>query len=51
MDRNPVNVMSVSAVQVALRKESVDRNYSRLFLGRDAPVALRKESVDRNPLS
>ena len=26
MDRNPINVMSASAVQVALRKESVDRN-------------------------
>ena len=36
---------------VALRKESVDRNY---YADKDADwvrgVALRKESVDRNPL-
>ena len=34
---------------VALRKESVDRNYPRLSGGfGDRKVALRKESVDRN---
>ena len=35
---------------VALRKESVDRNYNLvLWVLRKVPVALRKESVDRNP--
>ena len=37
--------------RVALRKESVDRNYppiKPLEIGKN--VALRKESVDRNPL-
>ena len=35
---------------VALRKESVDRNYIIKITGnRPAAVALRKESVDRNP--
>ena len=33
---------------VALRKESVDRNTSCLFVLPGAGVALRKESVDRN---
>ena len=33
---------------VALRKESVDRNYSHASKYRRIPVALRKESVDRN---
>ena len=35
---SPIDVLAVSAV--ALRKESVDRNYSRLFFGRDAPKSL-----------
>ena len=33
---------------VALRKESVDRNYGRTLKEVQAKVALRKESVDRN---
>ena len=33
---------------VALRKESVDRNTSRLSINSMTHVALRKESVDRN---
>ena len=33
---------------VALRKESVDRNESKLTYYSPSPVALRKESVDRN---
>ena len=36
---------------VALRKESVDRNYAANAVDQILPgVALRKESVDRNPL-
>ena len=36
-------------IMVALRKESVDRNYLSLNTQqRHLPVALRKESVDRN---
>ena len=34
--------------RVALRKESVDRNYRVRFFVSGKPVALRKESVDRN---
>ena len=37
-----------SLADVALRKESVDRNDMVLFIKRTAHVALRKESVDRN---
>ena len=33
---------------VALRKESVDRNVFLTLTVRNVPVALRKESVDRN---
>ena len=33
---------------VALRKESVDRNFIELLLWGAGAVALRKESVDRN---
>ena len=36
------------AVYVALRKESVDRNYHQLTVDFVESVALRKESVDRN---
>ena len=42
--QNIVNTMS----QVALRKESVDRNVLQLTKGDISMVALRKESVDRN---
>ena len=31
MDRNPIDVLAVSALPVALRKESVDRNLNRRF--------------------
>ena len=34
--------------QVALRKESVDRNNPPIKPAEIGPVALRKESVDRN---
>ena len=34
---------------VALRKESVDRNFGASIVQKRTPVALRKESVDRNP--
>ena len=36
------------SVQVALRKESVDRNGEIIVPGPPVMVALRKESVDRN---
>ena len=49
MDRNNTcRLYSAVIVDVALRKESVDRN---LYYGDDltfSDVALRKESVDRN---
>ena len=35
-------------LMVALRKESVDRNYYVDYTGKRRLVALRKESVDRN---
>ena len=41
--------MIVSQV-VALRKESVDRNFQATTLNRYHFVALRKESVDRNKI-
>ena len=34
--------------EVALRKESVDRNPAFIINGQEVDVALRKESVDRN---
>ena len=37
--------------EVALRKESVDRNVFLTLTVRNVPVALRKESVDRNQIS
>ena len=40
--------MGLTTATVALRKESVDRNYFRLANQDAAAVALRKESVDRN---
>ena len=39
-----------SPLNVALRKESVDRNYHQLTVDFVESVALRKESVDRNTL-
>ena len=40
--------VGVMLAAVALRKESVDRNFGHLDRARCHPVALRKESVDRN---
>ena len=40
--------ITVDDVTVALRKESVDRNFHVGNSGPTLPVALRKESVDRN---
>ena len=40
--------LHASAIFVALRKESVDRNTQRLMYALGLAVALRKESVDRN---
>ena len=37
-----------TVVKVALRKESVDRNYNATSNPANKLVALRKESVDRN---
>ena len=49
MDRNkwPVTQDELNA-EVALRKESVDRNFLSAVLIRPWVGALRKESVDRN---
>ena len=44
-------LMLVVSLVVALRKESVDRNFEALFASVPSNVALRKESVDRNVLS
>ncbi len=49
MDRNYCSgYFRFSRLDVALRKESVDRNMFVVFLLLAAGVALRKESVDRN---
>ena len=49
MDRNPADVYyQANAVDVALRKESVDRNQQGRKGQNIKRVALRKESVDRN---
>ena len=50
MDRNPLFVCpSVHESEVALRKESVDRNFIwPVAYDATGHVALRKESVDRN---
>ena len=48
MDRNFVVSPLPWAVDVALRKESVDRNLNVVFAFLRMAVALRKESVDRN---
>ena len=39
----------ISLIDVALRKESVDRKRLILYCALILSVALRKESVDRNP--
>ena len=48
MDRNIASRRCRAASSVALRKESVDRNYTIVMVGLLMCVALRKESVDRN---
>ena len=48
MDRNPCFILIDVKERVALRKESVDRNYRRFRTIQHPQVALRKESVDRN---
>ena len=49
MDRNGLSrVDKVPHQYVALRKESVDRNFMSAFDVLAVSVALRKESVDRN---
>ena len=49
MDRNASALLVYLALIVALRKESVDRNYKERPGQKARPnVALRKESVDRN---
>ena len=48
MDRNVIGDVMGKALAVALRKESVDRNFQTTTLNRYDIVALRKESVDRN---
>ena len=49
MDRNrTVNNAKIDELNVALRKESVDRNDFPVVPAELTTVALRKESVDRN---
>ena len=49
MDRNSSREVNICiAGEVALRKESVDRNKRSPTAGQLGAVALRKESVDRN---
>ena len=49
MDRNTRSFFPIiRSTMVALRKESVDRNFLVLVQNYNACVALRKESVDRN---
>ena len=49
MDRNCEGVFLLRKITiVALRKESVDRNFGHCLGSRVSEVALRKESVDRN---
>ncbi len=50
MDRNVIGDVMGKALAVALRKESVDRNFQTTTLNRYDIVALRKESVDRNSI-
>ena len=52
MDRNQKLSLDTAFPVVALRKESVDRNWERATAATWARrVALRKESVDRNAIS
>ena len=48
MDRNILAAEKCGRAEVALRKESVDRNTKTVALEDPESVALRKESVDRN---
>ena len=48
MDRNLSGSIKFCNVNVALRKESVDRNDTDVGIPNANTVALRKESVDRN---
>ena len=48
MDRNPALWILMRPIIVALRKESVDRNFRGMNIIFCTIVALRKESVDRN---
>ena len=48
MDRNKDAIDAAWDMNVALRKESVDRNLSVSGVDDTGRVALRKESVDRN---
>ena len=48
MDRNLWDLMGGLSCNVALRKESVDRNILHMAHLMEHLVALRKESVDRN---
>ena len=48
MDRNLYYGDDLTFSDVALRKESVDRNIRMTLIFLFSPVALRKESVDRN---
>ena len=49
MDRNAFwKLLATLIPEVALRKESVDRNRALTLTGDGQSVALRKESVDRN---
>ena len=48
MDRNVGVAQGATAGDVALRKESVDRNFFGRVSLNYKEVALRKESVDRN---
>ena len=49
MDRNKIRITTVDCIiDVALRKESVDRNGIPRMAEGSVLVALRKESVDRN---
>ena len=48
MDRNCAFDITLAYLFVALRKESVDRNFPGTNIILSITVALRKESVDRN---
>ena len=49
MDRNKIRIAPINGIiDVALRKESVDRNSIQYLSSSFSCVALRKESVDRN---